>query len=113
MAHAVEVYVTMWNEGESPDKLIGAEVPFADDAVIQAQSVNDDGALKMRDLKSVALQPDQAITMHPQGIRLVFNDVQRVLRAGDSFHAHLEFADAGEIEIEITVMAPDQADEMM
>ena len=34
MAHAVEVYVTMWNEGESADKLVGADVPFADDAVI-------------------------------------------------------------------------------
>ena len=113
MAHAVEVYVTMWNEGESPDKLIGAEVPFADDAVIQAQSVGDDGGLEMRDLQSIELKPEQAVTLHPQGVRLVFNDVQRVLRPGDSFHAHLEFAKAGEIEIEISVMAPDQADEMM
>jgi copper(I)-binding protein len=113
MAHAVEVYVTMWNEGETGDKLVGAEVPFADDAVIQAQSIGDDGALEMRDLTSVGLKAGQAVTLHPQGIRLVFNDVQRVLRAGDSFHAHLEFAKAGEIEVEISVMAPDQADEMM
>lgn len=113
MAHAVEVYVTMWNEGETADKLVGAELPFADDAVIQAQTVSDDGALQMRDLTSVALEPGQAVTLHPQGVRLVFNDVQRVLRAGDSFEAHLEFADAGEVEVEITVMAPDQADEMM
>ncbi len=113
MAHAVEVYVTMWNEGETADKLVGAEVPFADDAVIQAQSLGADGALEMRDLTSVSLKPGQAVTMHPQGIRLVFNDVQRVLRAGDSFEAHLEFADAGEIEVEISVMAPDEADEMM
>mgnify|MGYP006279775263 FL=1 len=113
MAHAVEVYVTMWNEGETPDKLVGAEVPFADDAVIQAQSVSDDGALEMRDLTSVALEPGQAVTLHPQGVRLVFNDIQRVLRPGDSFDAHLEFAEAGEVAVEITVMAPDQADEMM
>jgi copper(I)-binding protein len=113
MAHAVEVYVTMWNEGDKADKLVGAELPFADDAVIQAQSVSDDGALEMRDLTSVGLKPGQAITLHPQGIRLVFNDVQQVLRAGDSFHAHLEFAKAGEVEVEITVMAPDQAEEMM
>jgi hypothetical protein len=113
MAHAVEVYVTMWNEGESGDKLVGAEVPFADDAVIQAQSIGDDGALEMRDLTSVGLKAGQAVTLHPQGIRLVFNDVQRVLRAGDSFEAHLEFAEAGEVEVEISVMAPDQAEEMM
>jgi copper(I)-binding protein len=113
MAHAVEVYVTMWNEGDTADKLVGAELPFADDAVIQTQSVSEDGELEMRDLKSVALEPEQAVTMHPQGVRLVFNDVQRVLRAGDKFHAHLEFAEAGEVEIEISVMAPDQAGEMM
>jgi copper(I)-binding protein len=113
MAHAVEVYVTIWNEGDTADQLVGAELAFADDAVIQAQSVSEEGALKMRDLTSVTLKPDQAITMHPQGIRLVFNDIQRVLRPGDSFHARLEFADAGEIEVEISVMAPDQADEMM
>ncbi|MBK1696467.1 copper chaperone PCu(A)C [Rhodovibrio salinarum] len=113
MSDGIEVYMTMWNEGETTDKLVGAELPFADDAVIQAQSISEDGELEMRDLKAVNLKPGQAITMHPQGVHLVFNNVQRVLRAGDSFHAHLEFAKAGEVEVEITVMAPDHAKEMM
>lgn len=113
MAHAIEVYATIWNEGETADELVGADVAFADDAVIQAQRVSDAGTLKTRDLTGVELAPGQAITLHPQGVRLVFNDVQRVLKPGDSFEAHLEFAEAGEVALEVTVMAPDAADEMM
>ena len=113
MAHAVEVYATLWNEGETADKLVDVHVPFAADAVLQTQEVAEDGTLKVREVKQVALEPDQAITMHPQGLHLVFNDVQRVLHPGDTFHAHFEFAKAGELEVEVHVMAPDEAEEMM
>lgn len=113
MAHAIQVYATLWNEGETPDTLVDVHVPFAEDAAIQTQEVAEDGTLEVREVKQVALQPGQAVTMHPQGLHLVFNDVQKVLRPGDTFHAHFEFAKAGELEVEVHVMAPDEAEEMM
>lgn len=107
MAHAIEVYMTIENTGDAPVTLTGAEVDFARPGVFQAQAVGSDGTLRTTDVKAIEIAPGQSVTMQPGGLRIVFNDVQRVLNAGDHFHAHLQFAEAGELEIEVTVEAPD------
>jgi periplasmic copper chaperone A len=38
-AHAIEVFLTIDNEGEAPDRLVAASVRFADPAVFQAAVV--------------------------------------------------------------------------
>jgi len=108
MAHAIEVYMTIQNNGSEPVTLTGAEIDFAQPAVFQAQVVGEDGGLRTREVATVEIAPGQSVTMQPGGLRLVFNDVQRRLFAGDHFHAHLQFANIGELEIEVEV---EQADE--
>ena len=107
MAHAIEVYMTIENAGDEPVTLTGAEVDFAKAGVFQAQVVGDDGTLRTKDVKAIEIAAGQSVTMQPGALHIVFNDVQQVLHAGDHFHAHLQFAEAGELEIEVEVEAPD------
>lgn len=108
MAHAIEVYMTIENTGSETVTLTGAEVDFAQAAVFQAQAVGADGALRTREVASVEIAAGQSVTMQPGGLRLVFNDVQRRLFAGDHFHAHLQFAEIGDLEIEVEVEKVDE-----
>ncbi|RIA56188.1 copper chaperone PCu(A)C [Dichotomicrobium thermohalophilum] len=103
MAHAIEVYMTIENAGSEPVTLTGADVSFARPGVFQAQVVGADGTLRTREVNTVEIGPGQSVTMQPGGLRIVFNDVQRRLFAGDYFQAHLEFAEIGEVEIDVEV----------
>ena len=109
-AHAVEVYMTLENTGDRPVVLTGAEIDFAAPGVFQAQTIDSSGTLKTTEVARVEIAPGQSVTMQPGGLRLVFNDVKRVLHAGDHFHAHLDFAGVGEMEIEVDVEHSDEHD---
>ncbi|MFP4537148.1 MAG: copper chaperone PCu(A)C [Dichotomicrobium sp.] len=103
MAHAIEVYLTIQNDGSEPITLTKAEIDFAQPGVFQAQVVSEDGTLRSREVSTVEIAAGQSVTMQPGGLRIVFNDVQKALHAGDHFHAHLEFAEIGELEVEVKV----------
>ena len=109
MAHSMEVFVTIENTGDTPAVLTGAEVDFAERGVFQAPSVDDDGRMSVREISALEIAPGQTLTMQPGGIHIVFHDVQERVAAGDSFHAHLDFEKAGEIEIDVEVERADEA----
>lgn len=102
-AHAVEVYLTVTNTGETADRLVAAEAHFAEAAVFQASVLADDGSLKVREVASVEIGAGQQVTFKPGGIVIVLNDVQQSLMAGDRFHLDLTFETAGTLEIDVEV----------
>jgi hypothetical protein len=102
-AHAVEVYLTIANTGQTADRLLAAEAHFAEPAVFQAQILAGDGSLTTEEVVSVEIAAGQQITFQPGGLRIVLNDVQQSLMAGDHFHLELTFAKAGTLEIDVEV----------
>lgn len=109
-AHAIDVFVTIENTGETPVTLTGAEVDFAAPGVFQAPSVAEDGTMSIREVSQVEIAPGQTITMQPGGLHIVFNDVQQPVEAGAHFHAHLLFADMPEVEVDVEVEDPEALD---
>jgi copper(I)-binding protein len=103
MAHATSVYLTIDNQGAEADRLIGAEVEFADEAVFQAQTVGADDALEVRDVSGVEIAPDQVLTLKPGAIWLELESVRRTFEHGDHFDMRLTFEKAGTIEIEVEI----------
>jgi copper(I)-binding protein len=104
------VYLTLWNEGETTDRLESAHVDFADDGTIQP------GRKASGDISAIAaikLAPGQAVTLHPHTVRLVFANADGLPNSGDHFQMHLDFAKAGEIPVEVEVLAPRDADQLM
>jgi periplasmic copper chaperone A len=110
MAHAVDVYLTIDNEGEVPDRLIAAAVDFADKVEIQAPVV-EDGVLKTATVQAVEIAPGQTLTFQPGGIHLVLQSVQRTFEHGQHFDLALTFEKAGTVEVEVEIEEPDHEDE--
>jgi periplasmic copper chaperone A len=110
MAHAVDVYLTIDNEGEAPDRLIAAAVDFADEVEIQAPVV-EDGVLKTATVQAVEIAPGQTLTFQPGGIHLVLQSVQRAFEHGQHFDLALTFEKGGTIEVEVEIEEPDHEDE--
>lgn len=105
-AHAIEVFMTIENTGDDPVVLTGAEIDFAAPGLFHAPTIGDDGTLAVRTVPAVEIAAGQILTMQPGGLRVVFNDVQQVLTAGDHFEAHLAFEGLGQLDIEVDVEAP-------
>ena len=106
MAHAVDVYLTVDNEGDAPDRLIAASVDFADKVEIQAPVV-EDGVLKTTTVQAVEIAQGQALTFQPGGIHLVLQSVQRIFEHGQHFDLALTFEKAGTVEVEVEIEEPD------
>jgi copper(I)-binding protein len=110
MAHAVDVYLTIDNEGEEPDRLIAASVDFAGKVEIQAPVV-EDGVLKTATVQAVEIAPGQTLTFQPGGVHLVLQSVQRTFEHGQHFDLALTFERAGTVEVEVQIEEPEHEDE--
>ena len=109
MAHGVDVFLTIANEGEAPVRLIAADTGFTEPGVFQTPVVAEDGALAIREVPAIEIAPGQTITFQPGGLRISLGNAQRVHDAGDHFHMTLEFEGAGEMEIDVEVERRDDA----
>lgn len=109
-AHAVDVYLTIDNQGDSPDRLVAASVTFADAVEIQAP-VLESGVLKTATVKAVEIAPGQVLTFQPGGLHLVLQSVHRSFVHGQHFDLALTFEKAGPVEIEIEIEESDHEDQ--
>jgi copper(I)-binding protein len=109
-AHAVDVYLTIDNQGDAADRLIAAAVGFADQVEIQAP-VLEDGVLKTATVHAVEIAPGQVLTFQPGGLHLVLQSVQRTFDHGQHFDLALTFEKGGTVEIEVEIEDRDEHDE--
>jgi copper(I)-binding protein len=103
MAHATAVYLTIDNQGAAADRLIGAEVDFADEAVFQAQTMGADGTLEVRDVSGIRIEPDQVLTLKPGMVWIELESVRRVFGHDEHFDMTLTFEKAGAVEIVVDI----------
>lgn len=111
MAHAAEVFLTIKNVGEAPDRLIAARTDFAQPGVFQASVLTADGALAVAEVPAVQVAPGQMITFQPSGVHIVLNGLQRELLAGQHFEMELETERAGTFTVEVEIEEHEEHDE--
>jgi periplasmic copper chaperone A len=97
---AVEVFITMSNRGETPERLFSASTPFTADGRFQAPIIVD-GILRITEVPSIEIGPGQTITLQRGAATLILADVKRPLTAGNHFEMTLKFATAGELKVEV------------
>lgn len=105
--HSTKVYLTIENGGAEADRLIDASVSFAPRIVMQAQAVDAEGTLAVPDLKAIRIEPGQVLTLQPGAIWLELEGVQASFVDGQYFHMDLTFEQAGTVEIDVGVNAPE------
>ena len=95
-------YMTIKNNGTTPDRLIGGSVDFASGFQLHSMTM-EDGVSKMRELESVDIGPGQTIVFKPGGSHVMFVGVKQPLSQGQHVKGTLVFEHAGTVQIEYSV----------
>lgn len=96
-------YLVIHNHGAAPDRLVGASADIAGAVAIHEMTM-DNGVMRMREMKSgLEIPANGQVALAPKGDHLMFTDLKRPLRKGDSVKATLVFEHAGSIPVTFEV----------
>ncbi len=102
-------YLTILNNGATPDRLTGAAADFATVEVHEMKSVG--GVMQMRELKSgLNIPAHGSIGLAPGGYHLMFTHLTHPLKKGDTVKATLTFEHAGSVEVQFPVLGVGASD---
>ena len=95
-------YMTIKNNGTTPDRLIGGSIDVADRFQLHAMTM-ENGIAKMRELSDIEIKPGQTIEFKPGGSHVMFVNLKRPLSKGEHINGTLVFERAGTVKIEYSV----------
>ncbi|MEP4545721.1 MAG: copper chaperone PCu(A)C [Saccharospirillum sp.] len=99
-------FMSIRNTGDEPDRLIGAATDFATEVQIHESSMAD-GMMRMQHLPNGVSVPEGGhLVLRPGSYHLMFIGLQRRLVEGERETVTLEFEQAGDIEVELTIEGP-------
>ena len=95
-------YMSITNNGDTPDRLITVKADFPLEQV--HASVEKDGIAKMVHLdEGIELLPGETIELSPGGLHVMFMGLSEPLVEGEKVSATLVFETAGELEVEFAI----------
>ena len=95
-------YLTIQNNGATPDRLTGGTADFA--AVEVHQMTTENGVSKMREVEGgLAIPAHGSVGLSPGGYHLMFTHLTHPLVKGETVKATLKFEDAVPVEVEFKV----------
>lgn len=103
-APTVAGYLTITNNGATPDTLIGVETDQAEHVSIH-QSVMENGMSRMPLVKSLEIAPGKTVAFAPGGYHLMVVKPKAALPAGSHFFVTLRFQRAGAVKADFVVQA--------
>ena len=108
-------YLTIKNDATTPDRLVSVSANIAGSAGIHQMSMAN-GMMKMRELTDGLPIPAQgSVALAPASYHLMFLDLKKPLKEGETFPATLNFEKAGTVSVTFEVSGmgaatPDQND---
>jgi uncharacterized protein YcnI/copper(I)-binding protein len=98
-------YLKVTNNGAAADKLIGGTTDIAGRVEFHEMAMSD-GVMQMRPLdQGLELKPGQTVELKPGGYHVMFLDLKRQLKQGETVKATLQFEKAGKVEVTFNVAA--------
>ena len=96
-------YLTITNEGASPDRLVGGSSPIAGRVEVHSMEIKE-GVMTMRPMTDgLEIPPNGTIELAPGGYHLMLMDLQEPLKEGERVSLTLEFEHAGTVDVELAV----------
>jgi copper(I)-binding protein len=100
------VYVTIDNQGGSPDRLVEAFTDRAAMAMVHQNEVVN-GVARMRMAGEINIPARDQIKMAPGGTHIMLQGLRAPLRTGDRFDLVLKFRVSGDKRVEVKVVKPE------
>nr|WP_283251042.1 copper chaperone PCu(A)C [Rhabdothermincola salaria] len=98
-------YMTIENTGTEVDTLLGARTDDGDRAMVHRTEIAEDGQVTMDEAGDLEVPAGGELALAPGGLHLMVA-VPDGLEVGDVVELVLDFADAGEIGIDVEVVDP-------
>jgi copper(I)-binding protein len=99
-------YMRITNTGKVSDRLIGGSAPFAKRFEVHEMAMAN-GVMKMRELANgLEIKPGETVELKPGGYHVMFMDIEARPEAGKTVKTTLKFEKAGEITLDVPVIAP-------
>lgn len=96
-------YVTVTNTGTAPDRLLGGTSEIAGKVEIHEMAVNN-GVMTMRGLPDgLEIRPGAKAELKPGGLHIMFMELKRQLKEGETVKGTLTFEKAGPVAVEFSV----------
>ena len=90
------------NAGAGADRLLSASSPAAAKVELHVH-INDNGVMKMREVRGYDVPARGSFELKPGGAHLMFIDIKRPFKEGEKLPVKLKFEKAGEISTEFHV----------
>lgn len=108
-AKAGAAYLTLYNHGEAPDRLLAVDSSVAKRTEIHTMEMVE-GVMKMRPIKAIEVAPGEPSVLAPGGMHIMLMGLKKPLVEGESFSLTLAFEKAGTIEVEVTIDSATKTD---
>lgn len=95
-------YMTVFNHGQEPDRLIAVESPIAKKVELHSHSMTD-GVMRMRRIQAVEVHPGEPALLAPGGNHVMLMGLHAKLTEGQSFPVTLVFEKAGNVTVNVQV----------
>ncbi|KQS72944.1 hypothetical protein ASG39_04255 [Rhizobium sp. Leaf371] len=94
--------LTIVNAGPSADRLVSVESPAAGRVELHEMTMEND-VMRMRKLDGIPVPAGQTVTLAGGGLHLMFIDVAKPFRQGDTIPLTLQFETAGKVTYALPV----------
>lgn len=98
-------YMTLHNNGQQDDRLLGIRTPAAVKAQIHRTSLGANGVATMRPVDAVEVPAGGMAELKPGGFHMMLMELNHALEPGMEIRLTLIFEKAGEVTITVPVMA--------
>jgi copper(I)-binding protein len=96
-------YLKVTNNGAAADKLVGGATDISGRVEIHEMAMSG-GVMQMRPLnEGLELKAGQAVELKPGGYHMMFLDLKRQLKEGETVKATLQFEKAGKVDVTFRV----------
>lgn len=107
-AMATGSFLTLKNNSEQEVRLVGATSNVAKKVQLHTH-INDNGVMKMRQIKYISVAAHQETKLQPGGLHIMFIGLQKELKEGQTIPMTLKFQDGSQKSLTIpvkSVMSP-------
>jgi len=95
-------FMTMINKGDQADRLVGATSPVAARVELHVH-VHEGGMMRMKQVQDFVIPANGQTVLKPGGGHLMFVDITRPIKEGETIPVTLKFEKAGELKVDYPV----------
>ncbi len=97
-------YLTIRNEGATPDRLVAVTGSIAGKTQIHEMAVDSSGVMTMRELAGgLEIPAGGEVALKPGSFHIMFMDLKEPAKEGETFKGTLTFEKAGTVDVEFAV----------